>query len=153
MTCLQVILDEQCNLADNILCICLLQDHMQRLFLWSMSSFSLLISGYVLKLLGNYLQQNDSISLVIFKETILLVLPNRVCEYYRYSLLQSTVYIELYVHYSRSIRLAFNHYFLCSKFMVLFLALYRYTQRHFFFMFACKFIYVGHLSTCQIPSL
>ncbi|KAG8653253.1 heparan-alpha-glucosaminide N-acetyltransferase [Manihot esculenta] len=28
------------------------KDHMQRLFLWSMSSFSLLISGYVLKLLG-----------------------------------------------------------------------------------------------------
>ena len=90
---------------------------MQRVLLWSMLSFPLLIAGYVLELLGIL----SCIWFISFSSLWISLCFLQVISvrYIRCSFLQATVYIELYVHHGRSIRLVPNCYLLHSKFIIL----------------------------------
>lgn len=106
-----------------IFVFCLLQGHMQRVFLWSMSSIPLVISGYILDLLGAFSNMWIYFAFSIgvgvqnmfsFKQLMWVCLvPSR------YSFLQTAIHTKLYVHYHRGIRLPLNHYFFHCKFLLL----------------------------------
>lgn len=91
---------------------------MQTLIFWSLTSFPLLISGFVLEVLGIPLsiintpfRINGSLIIVVivFKLRYLMV-------YFRCSFFKTFVHFELYVSYIRSIWLTLNRYLLSCEF-------------------------------------
>lgn len=90
----------------------LLQGHKLRVILWSIFAAFLLISGFVVALLGSFC----SITLLWNHQILPCYHRHHIHKSFRSSFVQTIVYVELYVCHSRSIGFLLNHSFLHCKF-------------------------------------